>query len=59
MERVFSLIDYELSQYFRNLAKLFMRSRNKIFFGKVSKILSEFNKLFNFEKFLIYVLSNV
>ena len=33
-----------------------MRSHNKTFFRKVSKILVEFNKVFNFEKFVIYVL---
>ena len=27
----------------------------KTFFGKVSKMLAEFNKVFKFEKFLIYV----
>ena len=36
-----------------------MRSHNKTFFSKVSKILTEFNKLFNFERFLIYVFSKV
>ena len=45
----------ELSQYFENLAKAVMRSHSKTFFGKVSKILAEFNKVFNFEKFVIYV----
>ena len=30
---------------------------NKTFFSKVSKILVEFNKVFNFEKFRTYVLS--
>ena len=33
-----------------------MRSHNKTFFSKVSKILAEFNKVFDFEKFVIYVL---
>ena len=33
-----------------------MRSRKKTLFSKVSKILAEFNEVFNFEKFLIYVL---
>ena len=32
-----------------------MRPQNKTFFGKVSKILAQFNKVFDFEKFLIYV----
>ena len=33
-----------------------MRSHNKKFLSKVSKILAEDNKVFNFLKFLIYVL---
>ena len=33
-----------------------MRSYNKTFFGKVSKILAELNKVSNFEKFLIYLM---
>ena len=32
-----------------------MRSHNETLFNKVSKILDEFNKVFNFENFLIYV----
>ena len=36
-----------------------MRSHNKTFFGKVSKILAEINKVLNFEKFVIYVLQNL
>ena len=46
----------KLSQHFGNLAKAAMRSHNKTFFSKVSKILAEFNKVFSFEKFVIYVL---
>ena len=46
----------KLSQCFRNLAKTVMKSHNKTFFSNVSKILAEFNKVFNFEKFVIYVL---
>ena len=37
-------------------AKAVIRSHNKTFFNKVSKILAEVRKVFNFEKFLIYVL---
>ena len=33
-----------------------MKSHDKTFFSKVSKILAEFNKVFNFEKCAIYVL---
>ena len=33
-----------------------MRSHNKNFLSKVSKILAEDNKVFNFQKFFIYVL---
>ena len=49
----------KLSQYFGNFAKAVIRSYNKTFFRKVSKILAEFDKLFNFEKFLIYALPNL
>ena len=47
----------KLSQYFGNFAKAVIRSCNKTFFQKISKILAEFDKIFNFEKFLIYALS--
>ena len=47
---------FNLSQYFGNLAKAVMRSHNKKFLSKVSKILAEDNMVFNFKKFLIYVL---
>ena len=46
----------KLSQYFGNLAKTVTRSHNKTFFGKIFKTLAEFNKVFNFETFVIYVL---
>ena len=36
-----------------------MRSHNKTFFSKVPKILAELNKIFNFEKFVIYVLQYI
>ena len=39
----------KFSQYFGNLAKAVMRSHSKTFFSKVSKILTKFNKVFNFE----------
>ena len=38
----------KLSQYFLNLAKTVMRSHNKKFLNKVSKILAKDNKVFNF-----------
>ena len=38
-----------------NILETLQRSHNKTFF-KVSKILAEFNKIFTFEKFVIYVL---
>ena len=38
----------KLSQNFGNLAKAVMRSHNKKFLSKVSKILAEDNKVFNF-----------
>ena len=47
---------FKLSQYFGNLAKAVMTSHNKKFSSKVSKILAEDNTVFNFKKFLIYVL---
>ena len=46
----------KLSKYFGNFAKAVKRPHNKTFFSKVSKIFVEFKKVFNFEKFLIYVL---
>ena len=46
----------KVSQYFGSLAKAVIRSHNKAFFSKGSKLLAEFNKVFNFEKFVIYVL---
>ena len=49
----------KLSQYFGNLAKAVMRSHNKAFFRKVSKILVEFNKAFDFEKYFIYVSTKI
>ena len=54
--RNFFKVEYliKLNQYFGNLAKAVMRSHNKTFFSKVSKMLAEFNKVFNFEKFVIY-----
>ena len=45
----------KLSQYFRNLAEAVMRLYNKTFFSTAFKVLADFNKLFNFEKFVIYV----
>ena len=42
-------------QYFANFARAVIRSNSKTFFSKVSKILVNFNKAFNFEKLLIYV----
>ena len=45
----------KLSQYFGNFAMAAIRSHNKTLFSKVSKILPEFDKVFNSEKFLIYV----
>ena len=49
----------KLSQYFRNLAEAAMRLYNKTFFSKAFKVLADFNELFNFEKFLIYVLPKI
>ena len=45
--------------YFRNLAEAAMRLYNKTFFSKTFKVLADFNKLLNFEKFLIYVLPKI
>ena len=47
----------KLSQYFGNFAKAVKRSCNKTFFSKAFKMLTELNKVYNFEKFLIYALS--
>ena len=45
----------KLSQYFRNLAEAVMRLYSKTFFSQAFKVLADFNELFNFKKFLIYV----
>ena len=45
----------KLSKYFGNFAKA-VKWSHKTFFSKVSKIFVEFKKVFNFGKFLIYVL---
>ena len=42
-----------------NLAESVMRLYSKTFFSKAFKVLADFNKLFNFEKFLIYVLPKI
>ena len=49
----------KLSQYFRNLVEAVMRLYSKTFFIKAFKVLADFKKLFNFEKFLIYVLAKI
>ena len=36
--------------------KAVKRSYNKTFFSKIPKVFAEFRKVFNFEKFVIYVL---
>ena len=36
-----------------------MRLYNKTFFSKAFKLLADFNKLFDFDKFLIYVLPKI
>ena len=41
---------------FANFARAVIRSNGKTFFSKVSKILVNFNNVFNFENLLIYVL---
>ena len=46
----------KLSQYVRNLAKEVMRLCNKTFFSKASKVLADFNKIF---QSLIYVLPKI
>ena len=45
------------SQYFENFTKTIIGSCNKTFLGKVSKTLAESHEVFNFERFLIYVLA--
>ena len=45
------------SQYFENLTKAIIGSCNKAFVRKISKGLAEFDEVFKFEKFLIYVLA--
>ena len=45
------------SQYFDNFTKSIIWSCNKTFLRKVSKTLAEFDGVFNFGKFLIYVLA--
>ena len=43
-------------QYFGTFAKAAIRSHNKTFFQKVSRILTEFDKVLNCENLLIYAL---
>ena len=43
------------SQYFENFTKSIIGSCNKTSLRKVSETLAEFDKVFNFGKFLIYV----
>ena len=45
------------SQYSGNVAKAIIGPCNKTIFEKVSKTLAEFDKVLNFEKFLIYVVT--
>ena len=45
------------SQYFENVTKAIIGSCNKTFVIKISKRLAEFDEVFKFEKFLIYVLA--
>ena len=45
------------SQYFENFTKAIIGSCNKTFLRKVSKTLAESDEVFNFERFLIYVLA--
>ena len=40
---------YKLSQYFLNLPDIVIRSQEKRFCSKVSKILAKFKKVFNFK----------
>ena len=44
-----------LSQYFENFTKAMVGSCNKTFVRKIFKRLAEFDEVFTFEKFLIYV----
>ena len=44
-----------LSQYFENFTKAIIGSCSKTFVRKISKRLAEFDEVFKFEKFLIYV----
>ena len=43
------------SQYFENFTKAVIGSCKKIFLRKIFKRLAEFDEVFKFEKFLIYV----
>ena len=45
------------SKYFENFTKAIIGSCNKTFVRKISKRLAEFDEVFNFKKFLIYVLA--
>ena len=45
------------SQYFENFTKAIIGLCNKTFVRKISKRLAEFDEVFKFEKFLIYVLA--
>ena len=49
----------KLSQCFKNLVEAVMRLYSKTFFSKAFKVLADFNKLFNFEKLLIYILPKI
>ena len=42
-------------QYFENFTKAIIRSFKKKFASKISKRLAEFDEVFKFEKFLVYV----
>ena len=46
-----------VSQYFENFTKAIIGSCNKTFVRKISKRLAEFDEVFKFENFLIYVLA--
>ena len=52
-------VDYlvNFSQYFENFTKAIIGPCNKIFVRKIFKRLAEFDGVFKFEKFLIYVLA--
>ena len=45
------------SQYLENFTKAVIGSCKKTFVRKISKRLAEFDEVFKFEKFLIYVLA--